>query len=306
MPAQLATAADLPVLRRLLRMGRNVFYNLADEDLPSVVNKGLTLLVGERGHAWGALAVDPEQPRPPSLSPGAPNRAQVRALALRYGPWNEAAGDEMVAGLRALTPAALRPLLVSVYAGEPWLRTMLEKAGFALADTVIFFRLTGLSTLEIEEPQAPAALRPARLGDVEPLAELDAATFDTLWHFAAPDIVEMLVRGRVLVAERAGPAGTGTRLVGYSALLTASRHEAHLARLAVHPDLQGQGLGRALLLESLHYAQHEGYAAMALNTQATNQRSQALYRSVGFQASGIALPVLTLTLPEAQDASAAS
>lgn len=293
MPVAIARASDLPVLRRLLRMGRFVYAALADEDLPAVVDKGLTLLAGEPGYPWGALIVDPELPRPASLPPEAPFRAQVRALALRHGPWASTGAAALLDGLCEHLPASRRPLLLHTYAGEPWLREQLEQAHFALADTVTFYRLASLeSDADAEMPQAEGArLRPAAISEIEQIARLDAATFEPLWHFGVADIVEMYVRGRVQVA--VGRVGTEEQIVGYSALLTGMRHEAHLARLAVHPAAQGARIGRWLLLDAIAYARAEGYTSMALNTQESNRRSQALYRSVGFVASGVALPVYT-------------
>lgn len=289
MSIEIASNSDLPVLRRLLRMGRYVYWNIADEDLPGVVQKHMTCLLGEANYPWGALVVDPERPRAASLPEGAPDRAQVRALALRQGPWIEEAGSTLRQGLELMAPLEARPLLVSSYASEPWLRSQLEAAGFVLADMVEFFRLDTL-----DAPPSPShggvTLRPTAFGEIEQVAALDAATFEPLWHFGAAEIVEMMVRGRVQVACRDGV------IVGYSALIAGPKQEAHLARLAVHPDSQGSGIGRLLLLDAIAWAHAEGYATMALNTQASNGRSQALYRSVGFRPSGVALPTYTLVL----------
>lgn len=299
MPITTARAPDLPVLRRLLRMGRFVYTGIAEEDLPAVVAKGMTLLAGEAAHPWGVMVVDPEQPRPASLPADAPDRAQVRALALRHGPWLDGAGALLIDGLRERLPDPGRRLLLSAYVNEQWLQAQLAEAGFALADTVVYFRLNGLADAaapgsEAEGDRLPSGarivLRPAALGETESIAAMDASTFEPLWHFGAPEIVEMLVRGRVQVALLEG------KLAGYSALITGYGREAHLARLAVHPSAQGAGIGRALLLDAIRYAQGEGYSAMALNTQASNERSQALYRSAGFKPTGVRLAVYTLVL----------
>jgi ribosomal-protein-alanine N-acetyltransferase len=81
------------------------------------------------------------------------------------------------------------------------------------------------------------------------------------------------------------------RLAGYSALCANSRSEGQLARLAVHPDLQGRGIGRALVTDAIAYAGGE-YRTLVLNTQTHNTRSQALYRRLGFRAVGTPMPVL--------------
>lgn len=292
-----ATLDQLPALRRLLQSGRFVFNNIADEDLPGAVAKGLTVLGGSPEHPWGVLVVDPER-RPASLPPDAPHRAQIRALALRHGPWLSDALPQLVGRLRALLPPDLDPLLVSVYCTEGWMQRMLTSASFVLHDTVVFFRLDRLAYLrEIAQSlvalPAPAHIEPALRADIDTLAALDATAFEPLWHFGPTDILEMMVRGRVQMAY------LGKTIVGYSALLHTGRNEAHLARLAVHPAAQRTGIGRQLLFEAINHAWEEGYNTVALNTQLSNQRSQLLYKSAGFRESGLALPVYTATLTRA-------
>lgn len=290
------TVASVPQLRtiqRLLRMGRFAYGSVPDEDLPDMIAKGATVLAGERDAIWGVLVADPEA-RPPTLPAGAPNRAQLRALAMRHGPWLEDGIPELVIGLERLLPDRLRPLMISTYATETWLHAGLMRAGFDHADTVVYFRLNlpaAEPPVAVERAAHPALLRPATLTDTHTLADLDAEIFDALWHFGAAEIVEMQVRGRVVVATVDGePAG-------YSALLTGQRGEAHLARLGVHPRFQRLGVGRLLLDDAVHFAQREGFTAVALNTQVSNLRSQTLYGSLGFAPSGIELPVLTLLIP---------
>lgn len=293
--AVVATQADQPAVLRLLQMGRFVLASMAAEDLPGALAKGLTILGGSHAHPWGVLLVDPET-RPASLPPDAPNRAQVRALALRHGPWTARAAPVLMGELVRTLPAALEPLLVSVYATEGWAQRFFTAAGFEKQDTVIYFRLNHLrerdplTGLANESPGCPAELVQATPALIDALAELDAATFEPLWHFGAKDILEMMVRGQVRAALVDG------KLAGYAALISSSHNEAHLARLAVHPAFQGRGLGRQLLYETIAVARSQGRSALALNTQASNERSQALYRAAGFVPSGVAMPVYTATL----------
>jgi ribosomal protein S18 acetylase RimI-like enzyme len=54
-----------------------------------------------------------------------------------------------------------------------------------------------------------------------------------------------------------------------------------------------------LLTDAIAFAREEGYRALTLNTQASNDRSQSLYRAAGFRESGVSLPVYTRVLFEA-------
>lgn len=52
--------------------------------------------------------------------------------------------------------------------------------------------------------------------------------------------------------------------------------------LGVHPDLQRQGIGRAMMLALIAHAESAGLTRLELYVRADNQRAQALYRALGF------------------------
>jgi ribosomal protein S18 acetylase RimI-like enzyme len=294
-----ASVTQLRTIQRLVHMGRYAYCGVADEDMETIIARGGTILAAEREAIWGVLMVDPEV-RPATLPLYAPARAQIRALAMRHGPWMDKGVTDLVQGLQRLLPDNLRPLMLSTYATDAWLQNGVARAGFAHADTVVYYRLNlprpGSHAAAVRSDGAkpaakgPAQLHAATLNDSQQLAEMDADIFDPLWHFGASEIVEMLVRGRIQIAT------IGGEMAGYAALLTGQRREAHLARLGVHPRFQRRGLGRQLLGEAVDYAQAEGFSTVALNTQASNLRSQALYTNFGFVPSGIEMPVMTLSV----------
>jgi ribosomal-protein-alanine N-acetyltransferase len=69
--------------------------------------------------------------------------------------------------------------------------------------------------------------------------------------------------------------------------------EAHLTRIAVHPDWQGQGVGKRLLAAAVQTAQSHSARSLTLNTQVSNRRSQRLYRAFGFAPTGQITSVYT-------------
>ena len=90
--------------------------------------------------------------------------------------------------------------------------------------------------------------------------------------------------GCFLVAESAG------ELVGHGMLdplpLAAVRHVVHLT-LVAHPGWQGRGIGRALLASLIDWAkQAPAVEKIELHVRASNERAQALYRSMGFTEMG--------------------
>jgi [ribosomal protein S18]-alanine N-acetyltransferase len=62
--------------------------------------------------------------------------------------------------------------------------------------------------------------------------------------------------------------------------------ELHVATIATHPDLRGQGIGKKLLLHALRDAQAEGVVRSFLEVRASNEVAQKMYREFGFEEDG--------------------
>jgi ribosomal protein S18 acetylase RimI-like enzyme len=97
-------------------------------------------------------------------------------------------------------------------------------------------------------------------------------------------------RGTVLVAAGdAGDAAAGM-LLGTVMLdpwhdgseVARDPREAEVRALAVAPQAQGQGVGRALMLAVIDRARAAGARRLLLSTQPTMKAAQALYLSLGF------------------------
>jgi len=69
-------------------------------------------------------------------------------------------------------------------------------------------------------------------------------------------------------------------------VLSVAVGEAHLLNLCVHPDHQGQGLGRQLLEGMLGLARDHRADTVFLEVRSTNLAAQALYQSSGFNEVG--------------------
>jgi ribosomal protein S18 acetylase RimI-like enzyme len=86
--------------------------------------------------------------------------------------------------------------------------------------------------------------------------------------------------GRFLVLE---DPETGT--IAGTSWMTYDGRRVHLHHFAIGPRLQGQGWGRALVLESLKFARQKG-CPVKLEVQRDNHRAVQLYRSLGFTELG--------------------
>ncbi|HET7011280.1 MAG TPA: GNAT family N-acetyltransferase [Anaerolineales bacterium] len=169
-----------------------------------------------------------------------------------------------------------------------WQRRLLERTGFRETNAVIFFER---STRRLPSPpQTPLHLRPLNAADHADVAAVDHLAFGTLWRISTATL-DIAVRQ----AAYASVAESEGRLVGYQ-ITTISPLGAHLARLAVHPQWQGRGVGTALVVDMLQRLPERGAARVTLNTQADNLASQTLYRRLGFEETPDSFPVFELSL----------
>ncbi|MFV9672215.1 MAG: GNAT family N-acetyltransferase [Acidimicrobiia bacterium] len=119
---------------------------------------------------------------------------------------------------------------------------------------------------------------------IEDLLRIDHAAFDDFWRFDRFGMAEAIAatsKTKSLLIR--GPDGVPVAftIVGFGHAMS------YLQRLAVHPDWQGQQMGRSLIRAAARTAQSAGSRAMMLNTQTDNDAAISLYESEGF-----------ITLPE--------
>lgn len=277
-----ASVHDQSQIRRLLDESRRSFAAFGLEDLPQLLASG-ACTVALDGDAVGAfLCVSINQAR----------WAFVRGLAVRNG-WRTQEGLQAV-----LDPAAgrLRSAGVThlaVYGTALWLPPALLHAGFERREWIVSLErhprpMPGL-------PAGPATVRPVRPDDLAALAALDGAIFEPPYQLASGELIELMVTtGHFVVVELAEGAGPAP-LLGY-ACADVLVDTGQIIRLAVHPDAQRQGIGRALLNDALLYCHGEGAQRVTINTQESNTASLRLYEQVGFRRVGRRVPLLVRPL----------
>lgn len=135
-------------------------------------------------------------------------------------------------------------------------------------------------------PQHKALLiQPAEVEDYPVMAEVDQLAFHPPWQLAFSDL-----RQAVRIATLCTVARLNDNIVGYQ-LSTRHREIGHLARLAVLPDMQGHGIGSALLNHMIRAFLAKGVRTLTVNTQLSNTRSQQLYGRYQFLRNGYDMPV---------------
>ena len=118
----------------------------------------------------------------------------------------------------------------------------------------------------------------------------DETTARSAWdrmHLAVPGV-------RVFLAQRAGIAvGTYTLFI-LPLLAHAGAPEAIVEDVAVHPEAQGQGIGRALMQHAMGLAREAGCYKLALSSNQRREQAHAFYERLGFARHGVSFAV---TLP---------
>jgi ribosomal protein S18 acetylase RimI-like enzyme len=139
------------------------------------------------------------------------------------------------------------------------------------------------------------AYRPATLADLpalhrltDQLANFEVPAWRTREEIARADhaILEGALRtGRddalVLVAEE-NAAIVGMVFVTTRQDYFTGQPHGHVEVLAILPEAQGKGLGRALMERAEAWSRTRGYRAMTLNVFDRNQRARALYERLGY------------------------
>ncbi|HEX2907302.1 MAG TPA: GNAT family N-acetyltransferase [Phototrophicaceae bacterium] len=153
-----------------------------------------------------------------------------------------------------------------------------------------FHYIEDIITLERSGPEVPSprtnhlVIRAAEVNDLVAMTRVDNCAFVPPWQLS---LEELRQAHRISASCTVGLLDE--TIVGYQ-LTTLYFDGAHLARLAIMPELQGLGLGGVLLGDTLQRFFRRGVYTMTLNTQSSNQRSRQLYTTYGFRPNGYDLP----------------
>jgi ribosomal protein S18 acetylase RimI-like enzyme len=135
-------------------------------------------------------------------------------------------------------------------------------------------------------------VRPAEPEDARKLARIDRATWSWLSSPVpapgpeAPFFNDRVGVEDVLVAVLDGEVAGYVRL-GRVHGIAASEHVLAIHGIAVDPDRQRRGVGRALLRAAAHEARARGARRLTLRVLGPNEGARRLYESAGFVVEGV-------------------
>lgn len=177
---------------------------------------------------------------------------------------------------------------VYVLATVEWLHDLLQNSDFTPFNRVVFLEREEASRLSLQHEGPP--IQPMTLDDVDEVLRLDHRAFHLPWQMDEPSLKAAFHHPLVATVLK-----SGRWIIGYQ-ITTLSAFGAHLARIAVEPDLQNRGLGRNLVVDMLDKVHQRGYETVSVNTQEDNQASLRLYRQLDFQISDLQYLVYQKTL----------
>jgi ribosomal-protein-alanine N-acetyltransferase len=238
----------------------------------------------EGGRLIGALACPPD---PDSI-------AWIRLFVFDSHPtglsiwaplWNAAQGQLAETG----------GAMAAVIATQRWFDSILIESGFDLEGHITLLEWNYQSTISAPFP-SDVNLRAMTLEDLPRVVDVDNSAFEPLWRNSLPALSKAYSQSlyAFVVEDASG-------MLGYQ-LSTGSPNGAHLARLAIRPEVQGRGLGAALVGDLIVRVINSGGSRLTVNTQANNATSLALYHKLGFRRTGEQFPVYTHQVNPAQTA----
>lgn len=177
---------------------------------------------------------------------------------------------------------------------QPWFQEILAESGFENRQQIVLLEWRRQPSAAAERTTVGVRIRKMTKDDLPAVEKTDAASFDPLWQNPLETLQRALAQ-----ALYATVAENENGIVGYQ-LSTGGGQRAHLARLAVHPDVQGKGVARALLRDLFNYLTYLAVPRLSVNTQSDNQVSLSLYQHMGFIRTGEEYPVYTFDIPARQ------
>lgn len=144
------------------------------------------------------------------------------------------------------------------------------------------------------DPTAALDISPIRPDEHDAVSRIVIDTYRTVDFTIHPEygdeLVDVARRAAdpnvvVLVARLDGrPVGHAAVVLGDSPMADHVEPEASSLRMvAVLPEAQGRGVGRALIVEAMDVARRAGRTSMRLYTQPMMQAAQHIYESLGFR-----------------------
>jgi ribosomal protein S18 acetylase RimI-like enzyme len=170
---------------------------------------------------------------------------------------------------------------------KKWYSDLLLEAGYHLHQHIVVLSWIGRNPPRPDI--SPLTIREMLPQDLPRVRYIDQVSFEPIWQ----NSLDVITRSYKL-SNYATVVEENGEIVGFQ-ISSYAFDNAHLSRLAVLPDRQQRGIGRALVSGLIyHFIQELEIRRITVNTQSDNHSSLALYDHMGFSLTGERFPVYTL------------
>jgi GNAT superfamily N-acetyltransferase len=173
----------------------------------------------------------------------------------------------------------------------------MERSGFRLMDTLVYYARDLTKTPLPTDPNA-TRVRPIAPGEEETVAALSALAFAGYkGHYHADPLLDKakcdegyrewasLSCTDRKTANEVLAAFDGERMIAFATLRANSPEEGEGVLFGVHPDAQGRGMYRALMIGGMEWCAGRGHTRMIVSTQIDNLAVQKVWVRLGFEPS---------------------
>lgn len=176
--------------------------------------------------------------------------------------------------------------LVTALVMDKWFYSLLKSNQFDVHQEIIVMEWNQIIP-SISDLHKDYFIRRMEYEDLPAVLALDHLSFPPIWQLS-----KAALQNAFLNAGYASIIEIEDRIIAYQ-ISTESLSSAHLARLAVHPEIRGKLIGSNIIRDMLiHFTKKDIYR-VTVNTQNDNVASQNLYLKSGFLTTRERYPVLT-------------
>lgn len=170
-----------------------------------------------------------------------------------------------------------------------WVVEMLDRSGFKHHQDIIMLEKMDDIPFHIKT-NPEVRIQAVQQHELPTIALIDEKAFVPLWQNTLDGLKRAFKQASYFTL-----AMIGNEPVGYQ-LSTRIHETAHLARLAVLPAYQKNGIGTTILMDMIKYHQDRGIPTISLNTQSDNLASINIYKKMGFKLVEECVPVYVYAL----------
>lgn len=170
-----------------------------------------------------------------------------------------------------------------------WFEALLVDSGFKNRQNIVVLEWQGkLPPNRTRNPEVE--IRAMNINDLKDVERIDRLAFPSLWQNSLAGLTKAFQQTGVSTV-----ALSHGKIVGYQ-ISTSMTIYSHLARLAVDPAYQRQGIAFLLVNDLLKQCVNQSCWRVTVNTQSDNTSSLKLYDKFGFKRTREEIPVFELLL----------